>query len=59
MPTKRCRKGSRKCFNGRCVKTISKSINPKRCKKGTRKCTDRKCHRIIKKYSYRLRNRRT
>lgn len=63
MATKRCRKGSRKCLKGKCVKPRSKSINAKRCKKGTRKCADRKCHRtkksVSKKYSYRLRNRTT
>ena len=59
MATKKCRKGSRKCLKGRCVKTRSKSINTKRCKKGMRKCSDRKCHRTIKKHSYRLRNRTT
>lgn len=60
---KRCRKGSRKCLKGRCVKPQPKSMNTKRCKKGMRKCADRKCHRTKKrsvmKSSYKLRNRTT
>ena len=43
MATKRCRKGSRKCFSGKCVKKSSR-VGVKRCRKGTKKCADRKCH---------------
>ena len=41
----RCKKGTRKCFNGRCVNSVkrySKRLS-KRCPKGQRKCPNRRC----------------
>ena len=44
----RCKKGTRKCFTGKCVKTNkNKSYNKKRCKRGTRKCSDRNCYKNV------------
>lgn len=45
----RCKKGTRKCVNGKCYK--SKKLHHfsknkiKKCKKGTRKCRDLKCYK--------------
>lgn len=45
----RCKKGTRKCVNGRCYKKKSvrhfSKKNLKKCNKGTRRCRDLKCHR--------------
>jgi hypothetical protein len=44
----RCKKGTRKCFTGKCVKTNkNKNYNKKRCKRGTRKCSDRNCYKNV------------
>ena len=45
----KCRKGSRKCMDGKCYKKrrvhhFSKKTK-KRCRIGTRKCSDLKCRR--------------
>lgn len=47
--SRRCRKGTRKCFNGRCMRKhhrphFSKKLG--RCRKGSRRCRDHKCHRV-------------
>ena len=45
----RCKRGTRKCVNGKCVKKkrlhhFSKKTL-KKCRKGTRRCIDLQCHR--------------
>ena len=40
----RCTKGSRKCYNGKCIVKTTGSKKP-RCSRGTRKCADEICHR--------------
>lgn len=45
----RCKKGTRKCVDGRCYKKKKLSNFSKKtfakCKKGTRRCRDLKCRR--------------
>ena len=44
----RCKRGTRKCFTGNCVKiNKNKNYNKKRCKRGTRKCSDRNCYKNV------------
>ena len=45
----RCKRGTRKCLDGRCHKRkklhhFSKKVI-KKCKRGTRKCIDLKCYK--------------
>lgn len=60
MPSKRCKKGSRKCHNKRCV-TKKAYVKTKKCRTGSRKCHDQACHRkpaAAVKSTYALRSRR-
>lgn len=46
----KCRKGTRKCMDGKCYKKkrvhhFSSKKTKKRCRSGTRKCSDLKCRR--------------
>lgn len=61
MPSKRCKRGSRKCHK-RCV-TKKAYVKTKRCRVGSRKCHDQECHRkptvaVAVKSTYALRSRR-
>jgi hypothetical protein len=42
---RRCKKGSRRCHNKRCVVT-KPHVKTKRCRTGSRKCHDQLCHQI-------------
>lgn len=46
----RCRKGTRRCVDGRCFKKKYKhhfsKKKIKKCSKGTRKCGDLKCYKL-------------
>ena len=44
----RCKKGTRKCSTGKCVK-ISNKKTKNRCKKGSRKCANKRCYNTITK----------
>ncbi len=62
MQSKRCKKGSRRCHNKRCV-TKKAYVKTKKCRSGYRKCHDQKCHKkpvvaVAVKSTYALRSRR-
>ena len=56
---RRCKKGSRRCHNKRCVIT-KPHVKTQRCRTGSRKCHDQLCHQVpvVVQSHYNLRSRR-
>ena len=54
---KKCKTGSRRCYNDNCVKrSVRKyrTTSGRKCYNGAHKCSDNRCHKMKKHYSRRL-----